>query len=127
MAIRFHDGKVACLPDLKRKRIGLVLTGGGAKGAYQVGCWKALRQAGITQFKAISATSVGAMNAVLIAGDDLAPAEAAWSEIHWNDVITINPFRLFLVPVWGIAYLLSEFSPLRLISFNSKATRSLKT
>jgi len=112
---------------LKRKRIGLVLTGGGAKGAYQVGCWKALRQAGITQFKAIAGTSVGAMNAVLIAGDDPGPAEAAWSGIHWNDVITINPLRLFLVPAWGLAYLLSEFSPLRLISFNTRATRSLRT
>src|SRR4029079_36871 len=111
MTVRFHDRRVACLPDLKRKRIGLVLTGGGAKGAYQVGCWKALRQAGITQFKAIAGTSVGAMNAVLIAGDELEPAEAAWSEIHWNEVITINPLRFFLLPVWGLAYLLSEFSP----------------
>lgn len=29
------------------KEYGLVLEGGGAKGAYQIGAWKALKEAGI--------------------------------------------------------------------------------
>ncbi len=29
------------------KEYGIVLEGGGAKGAYQVGAWKALREAGL--------------------------------------------------------------------------------
>ncbi|WP_248892748.1 patatin-like phospholipase family protein [Bacillus methanolicus] len=37
------------------KRIGLVLAGGGGKGAYQIGVWKALREFGIEQnIKAIA-------------------------------------------------------------------------
>ena len=30
------------------KEYGLVLEGGGAKGAYQIGAWKALKEAGVT-------------------------------------------------------------------------------
>lgn len=31
----------------RNKTYGLALEGGGAKGAYQIGAWKALREAGI--------------------------------------------------------------------------------
>lgn len=40
------------------KEYGLVLEGGGAKGAYQIGAWKALREAGV-KLKGIAGTSVG--------------------------------------------------------------------
>ena len=45
--------------DIKR---GLVLSGGGALGAYQAGVLRALHQAGL-EFDAISATSIGSINA----------------------------------------------------------------
>ena len=41
----------------RNKTYGLALEGGGAKGAYQIGAWKALREAGI-RFSAVSGTSV---------------------------------------------------------------------
>lgn len=48
--------------------IGLVLSGGGAKGAYQVGVWETLLEHGIARrIGAISGTSVGAINAALFA------------------------------------------------------------
>ena len=31
----------------KGRRYGIVLEGGGARGAYQIGAWKALKEAGI--------------------------------------------------------------------------------
>ena len=47
--------------DLRNKRIGLVLSGGGAKGAYQVGMFRALHDLGIDgQIKAMSGCSIGA-------------------------------------------------------------------
>jgi NTE family protein len=46
------------------KRIALVLMGGGAKCAYQVGVWRALWELGIREFSAISGTSGGALNAI---------------------------------------------------------------
>ena len=46
----------------------LVLQGGGALGAYQVGCYEALHEAGIEPDRVIG-TSIGAINAALIAGN----------------------------------------------------------
>jgi len=60
---------------------GLVLSGGGAKGAYEVGVWKALDDYGITEeIKVISGSSVGALNAALFASTDTKTAEALWRE-----------------------------------------------
>lgn len=47
--------------DLRDKKIGLVLSGGGAKGAYQVGMFKALEEHGLAQkISAMSGCSIGA-------------------------------------------------------------------
>ena len=51
------------------KEYGLVLEGGGARGAYQVGAWKALWEAGV-KIKGMAGTSVGALNGALICMDD---------------------------------------------------------
>lgn len=59
------------------KEYGLVLEGGGAKGAYQIGAWKAMREAGV-KIKGIAGTSVGALNGALICMDDLTNAEKVW-------------------------------------------------
>lgn len=48
--------------------IGLVLSGGGAKGAYQAGVWKAMAEFGLVErVRAISGTSIGAINAAAFA------------------------------------------------------------
>lgn len=48
--------------------IGLVLSGGGAKGAFQAGVWKAMGELGlIDRIRAISGTSVGAINGAAFA------------------------------------------------------------
>src|SRR6185437_12814108 len=44
---------------------GLVLEGGGAKGAYQVGCMRAFQEHDI-KFDAIAGTSIGALNGALL-------------------------------------------------------------
>ena len=59
------------------KEYGIVLEGGGAKGAYQVGAWAALLEAGI-KIKGIAGTSVGALNGALMCMDDLREAEKLW-------------------------------------------------
>jgi NTE family protein len=47
--------------------IGLVLSGGGAKGAYQIGAWKALCEVGYNDYIDVySGSSVGAINCFLI-------------------------------------------------------------
>lgn len=63
------------------ENFGLVLSGGGAKGAYEVGVWKALEDFGITSdVKIISGTSVGALNAALFACVESSDAEKLWRE-----------------------------------------------
>ena len=48
--------------------IGLVLSGGGAKGAFQAGVWKAMYELGLAErVRVISGTSVGALNAAAFA------------------------------------------------------------
>lgn len=62
--------------------IGLVLAGGGGKGAYQIGVWKYLREAGLDKSVcAVSGTSVGALNAALFAAGDFQRAEKIWSNM----------------------------------------------
>jgi predicted acylesterase/phospholipase RssA len=55
---------------LKECSYGLALEGGGARGAYQVGAYKALVEANI-QLKAIVGTSIGAINAAVICSGGL--------------------------------------------------------
>lgn len=77
-----------CKLDLNRE-YGLVLEGGGAKGAYQIGAWKALREAGV-KIKGIAGVSVGALNGAMIAMDDLETAEKIWRNIDYSQVMSIS-------------------------------------
>ncbi|CRF33191.1 patatin-like phospholipase family protein [Brachyspira intermedia] len=62
------------------KKLGLVLGGGGGLGSYQIGVWKALREYEVDKMiKAISGTSVGVLNACLIAQNNYDIAEYIWT------------------------------------------------
>lgn len=74
--------------DLSRG-YGIVLEGGGARGSYQVGAWKALREAGIL-IKGIAGASVGALNGAMICMDDLERAEHIWEEICYSRVMDVD-------------------------------------
>ena len=71
---------VASLSMADSGPLGLVLSGGGAKGAYEVGVWKALSEVGLTnRIAAISGTSVGSINAALFAAvGDSGSCAALW-------------------------------------------------
>ena len=70
-----------CVSAFFAEGFGLVLSGGGAKGAYEVGVWKALEDYGISdKITVISGTSVGALNAALFACSDSGEAETLWRE-----------------------------------------------
>lgn len=73
-----------------KKGYGLVLNGGGAKGAYEIGAWAALRQLELhDEITAVSGTSVGALNAILIGQGDFDRAVDVWMKIKQED---ITPF-----------------------------------
>ena len=71
------------------KEYGLVLDGGGARGAYQIGAWKALHEAGV-QIRGIAGTSVGALNGALICMGDVDEAEHIWKEMTFSKVMDVD-------------------------------------
>ena len=71
---------VLSLAVAQAEPLGLVLSGGGAKGAYEVGVWQALHEAGLAgDVAAVSGTSIGAVNAALFSSwPDPKGAERLW-------------------------------------------------
>ena len=75
------------------KEYGLVLEGGGAKGAYQIGAWKALREAGV-KLKGIAGTSVGALNGALICMGDYENARKVWENITYSRIMSVDDEKM---------------------------------
>lgn len=77
----------------KKRKLGIVLAGGGAKGAYQIGVWKYLHEIGLDKhISCSSGASVGALNAVLMAASEIETAEEIWLEDNLKDLIL--PFSI---------------------------------
>lgn len=71
--------------NLHNLKIGLVLAGGGAKGAYEVGVYKALRELEIVDnIKVISGTSIGSINALFFAMNDPKIIKGSWSSLNYS-------------------------------------------
>lgn len=69
----------------------LTLAGGGAKGAYQLGVWKALREMQLEKnLVAVSGSSVGALNAALISLNEFDNANTIWTSIMPKQFLDIN-------------------------------------
>lgn len=68
---------------------GIVLGGGGAKGGYEIGVWKALRELDI-QICAVAGTSVGALNGALIVQDSYDLAYELWTSLSMESVIKVE-------------------------------------
>jgi len=65
--------------------IGLVLAGGFAKGAYQIGVLKAIKEyLGDEQIKYISASSIGVLNAYAYVQDMMDLAEETWRDLKFK-------------------------------------------
>lgn len=77
-------------------KIGLVFSGGGCLGAYQIGVWKAIKELNIDNYiQGASGTSIGALNAVLFALKDYKLAENIWLELNKEKILPIDNLNLF--------------------------------
>ena len=74
---------------MKECSYGLALEGGGARGSYQIGAYKALVESGF-RFSSIVGTSIGAINAAVICSGGLELLEGIWKEID-SSIFEINP------------------------------------
>ena len=64
----------------------LVLGGGGSKGAYEIGVWKALDEMQ-QQFDLVCGTSIGAMIGVLYVQHDYPKAYDLWKDLKVEDIM----------------------------------------
>ncbi|MDE5965257.1 MAG: patatin-like phospholipase family protein [Lachnospiraceae bacterium] len=77
---------------MENEKWGLVLCGGGAKGAYQIGVWRALIEYGLfDKITGISGDSIGAINEIMMAGLDYKAAEDIWSRINFLTIFDTEP------------------------------------
>lgn len=74
---------------MKNQTYGLVLSGGGTKGAFEMGVWEALREMQIST-PCVIGTSIGAINAAVIAQNDFDKALDFWSNLTINQVLKLN-------------------------------------
>ncbi len=65
---------------------GLILEGGGAKGAYHIGAYKAIKEMAI-EINGVAGTSVGALNGAMIVQDDFEKAYELWNSVSYSTVI----------------------------------------
>ncbi|HYE67719.1 MAG TPA: patatin-like phospholipase family protein [Anaerovoracaceae bacterium] len=64
---------------MEDRKTALVLGGGGARGAYEIGVWQAVRELGIS-IDIVTGSSVGAINGALVAQDAFDLAVSLWKE-----------------------------------------------
>jgi NTE family protein len=77
-------------PELKRPRVALVLSGGGARGVAQIGVLKVLEKHGIP-VDFIAATSLGAVVGGLYAsGYTVAELESLALNTNWDDILSLT-------------------------------------
>ena len=74
---------------MEEKEYGLVLAGGGTKGAYEVGIWKALKEIGLN-ITAVVGTSIGALNGALFLQDDLESVVKMYENIKIDNIMNVN-------------------------------------
>lgn len=72
----------------------IVLSGGGAKGAYEIGVWKALRKLKI-DYQVVTGTSVGALNGILMVQNDYKKAIKLWKNMNFNIVFDEETLKNF--------------------------------
>jgi NTE family protein len=128
----------------RQRPVNLALQGGGAHGAFTWGALDAMLEDGRIDIEAISATSAGAMNAVVLAdamssGDrDVARERlsAFWQAIsdagqQWNPVRPLHDAFGATIPIeqtptyWMFDALIRVFSPYQLNPFNFNPLRTV--
>lgn len=103
----------------------LVLPGGGGRGAYQVGVAKALLEKGIT-FDMAFGTSIGGLNAALIAQGDVERLEKLWCTIKLHDIFHLPSATQIGNIVMGHKLGILDTSPLEAILRRELSLHKLK-
>ena len=68
------------------EKTAVVLAGGGSRGAYQIGVWKAMRELHI-DYQLVAGTSVGALNGALMVQQEYDKALRVWENISSQEIV----------------------------------------
>ncbi len=122
-----HDKTVNTSPN--PGSVGLVLSGGGAKGAYQAGVLRALNESGV-RADMVAGASIGALNGALVAAAPTQAEAAKHLQNLWEELADLPPLevnvesRVYRVPAYLV--MLSSFGlPLRGMAALSSAAGAL--
>ncbi|MDD6885033.1 MAG: patatin-like phospholipase family protein [Eubacteriales bacterium] len=88
-----YNRKMEVIQKMKRA---LVFSGGGSRGAYEIGAWKALDEMGI-RFQSVYGASIGAINAALVAQGDVDVAVRLWDNITLSQVVATENAENFSI------------------------------
>ena len=99
-------------PFASVQKIGIVLAGGGAKGAFQAGSMKAIYQFlaehdALRKVKVISCTSIGSWNALFWLADLILPAQgnASVHKLWWKSI----SLKALAAPIWYLPFARNAF------------------
>lgn len=70
------------------QKTALVLAGGGSRGAYEMGVWRALLELDIP-IHIVCGTSIGAINGALVAQGDFEEAQKMWDTVQTSEVFAV--------------------------------------
>ncbi|MGP1457871.1 MAG: patatin-like phospholipase family protein [Treponema sp.] len=107
------------------KKLGLVLAGGGGKGAYQAGVWKYLRESGIAdRISVLSGTSVGALNAALFTLVPYKTVERIWTCAVHDKILSLQDKSLPAIED-GLSFIAEGLFSAALSSFKTVAENGI--
>jgi len=70
----------------------LALAGGGTKGSYQIGVWKALRELDI-EITTVAGTSIGAINGAAFAVNEYEKTKKLWEHLDYSYLVDYKPIE----------------------------------
>ena len=72
-----------------KEKLALVLAGGGARGAYEVGVWQAMSELGM-EIDIVTGSSVGSINGAMVCQGDLELSLRMWKEMETHKVFDVH-------------------------------------
>ena len=84
------------------KKTALVLSGGGSRGAYQIGVWEALSELDVT-IDMVFGTSVGSINGAMVVQGDLELSRKLWQQMETDMIFDIETSGLPSEDAWAYA------------------------
>ena len=74
---------------IKQQKTALILAGGGSKGSFEIGVWKAMRELKMP-IHMVYGSSIGSINGAMVALDEFEATENLWSKIQSDQIFDID-------------------------------------